>query len=78
MTVAEFRFSQESTLQGCFVCCMAYFVSKFTHVKLKEGESESVILPINESAVMKAYFAEWISKSVTVINEKKQEKGCVA
>ena len=33
-----------------------------------------MILPINESAVMKAHLAEWISESVTVMNEKKQEK----
>lgn len=33
-----------------------------------------MILPINESAVMKAHLAEWISKSVTVMNEKKREK----
>ena len=31
-------------------------------------------LPINESAVMKAHLAEWISEAVTVMNEKKREK----
>lgn len=31
-------------------------------------------LPINESAVMKAHLAEWISKGVTIMNEKKREK----
>ena len=33
-----------------------------------------MILPINESAVMKAHLAEWISESVAVMNEKKQVK----
>ncbi len=49
-------------------------VSKFTQDKLKEGGLASVIMPINESAIMKAHLAEWISESVTVMNEKNQEK----
>ncbi len=40
--------------------------------KLKEGQS--VALPINESAVMKAHLAEWLSESVTTMNDKKTEK----
>ncbi len=31
-------------------------------------------LPINESAVMKAHLEAWISKGVTIMNEKKREK----
>ena len=31
-------------------------------------------LPINESAVMKAHLAEWISESMTTMNDKKKEK----
>ena len=49
------------------------FVSKFTQDKLKEGQTDSVKLPINESAVMKAHLAEWISESVIVMNDKKRE-----
>jgi hypothetical protein len=48
------------------------FVSTFTQEKLKNGQD--VILPINETVVMKAKLAEWISESVKVMNEKKQEK----
>ena len=40
---------------------------------MKEGQAESVKLPINESAVMKAHLAEWISEAVIVMNEKKRE-----
>jgi hypothetical protein len=35
-----------------------------------------VALPINESAVMKAHLAEWLSESLslTTMNDKKREK----
>ena len=48
------------------------FISTFTQDKLKDGQQ--VILPINESAVMKEHLAAWISEGVTIMNEKKREK----
>ena len=48
------------------------FVSKFTQDKLKE-EQDTVKLPIDKSAVMKAHLAEWISESVIMMNEKERE-----
>ena len=49
--------------------CLMYsiFVSKFTQDKLKEGQN-TVKLLINESAVMKAHLAKWISESVIMVN----------
>ncbi len=54
--------------------CLLYgiFVSKLTQDKLKDGQN--VQLPINESAVMKALLAEWISKSVSVMNDSDSDK----
>ena len=49
------------------------FVSKFTQDKLKEGQADSVKLPINESTVMKAHLAKWISEAVIKMNNKKSE-----
>ena len=48
------------------------FVSTFTQDKLKDGQA--VMLPINETAVMKAKLAEWISESVVIMNERKRVK----
>ncbi len=44
----------------------------FTQDKLKDQQIES--LPVNESAVMKAHLAEWISEGVTIMNKKRREK----
>ena len=49
------------------------FVSKFTQDKLKEGQADSVKLPINESTVMKAHLAEWIREAVIKMNDKKSQ-----
>jgi hypothetical protein len=43
------------------------YVAAFTQAKLKVNED--VVLPINESAVMKQKLTEWISKAVVTMNE---------
>ena len=46
------------------------FVSEFTQDNLKEGQADTVKLPINESKIMKAHLAEWISESAIFMKEK--------
>ena len=50
----------------------AIFVSSFTQNKLKKNED--VVLPINESAVMKAKLTEWISQAVQEMQQSKQRE----
>ena len=50
----------------------AIFVSTFTQEKLKKNED--VILPINESTVMKAKLTEWISKAVCEMQQVKERE----
>ena len=49
----------------------AIFVSSFTQNKLKKNED---VVPINESAVMKAKLTEWISQAVQEMQQSKQRE----
>ena len=49
------------------------FVSKCTQDNLKEWQGDTVKLPINESKIMKAHLAEWISESAIIMKDKKRE-----
>ena len=50
----------------------AIFVSTFTQDKLKKNEE--VVLPFNESVVMKAKLTEWISQIVQEMQQSKQRE----
>jgi hypothetical protein len=44
----------------------------FTQDKSKDGQK--VLMPINESAIMKAHLAEWIRERVTIMNKINRKK----